>query len=108
MAEDQETQNKAAQFSQEVALQATRRLKARKAGKNVWFGFGMFGLIGWSVVVPTLLGAMLGIWLDGRYPGTHSWTVTLLIVGLFIGCGSAAHWVNKESREMLEEEAKDE
>jgi len=108
MAEDQETQNKTAQFAQEVALQANRRLKAQKAGKNVWFGFGMFGLIGWSVVVPTLLGAMLGIWLDGHHPGTHSWTLTLLIVGLFTGCGSAAHWVNKESREMLEEEPKDE
>jgi len=92
-------------FSEQVAAQATRKLKARVAtGRNVWFGFGMFGLIGWSVAIPTLLGAMLGIWLDGRYPGTHSWTLALLVAGLFVGCGSAAHWVSKESKEMLEEE----
>ena len=96
-------------FSQQVAAQATRKLKAqRKAGRNVWFGFGMFGLIGWSVAIPTLLGAMLGVWLDGRYPGTHSWTLSLLIVGLFMGCASAAHWVAKENKEMLEEEEKNE
>ena len=37
---------------------------------GVWFGLGMMGLIGWSVVVPTLLGAALGIWLDKRHPGS--------------------------------------
>ena len=42
----------------------------------------MMGLIGWSVVVPTLLGAALGIWLDERHPGAHSWTLALLVAGL--------------------------
>ena len=42
----------------------------------------MSGLIGWSVAVPTLLGAMLGLWLDRRHPGAHSWTLMLLVVGL--------------------------
>jgi len=32
----------------------------------------MMGLIGWSVVVPTLLGAAFGIWLDNRHPGDYS------------------------------------
>ena len=45
----------------------------------------MMGLIGWSVVVPTLLGAALGIWLDNRHPGTHSWTLMLLVIGLAYG-----------------------
>ena len=42
----------------------------------------MMGLIGWSVVVPTLLGAALGIWLDKHHPGKHSWTLALLVAGL--------------------------
>ena len=58
----------------------------------------MMGLIGWSVVVPTLLGAALGLWLDMRYPGTHSWTLALLVAGLVIGCLNAWHWVAKETR----------
>ena len=70
-------------FSRQVGAKAARKLKARrKSTQGVWFGLGMMGLIGWSVVVPTLLGAALGIWLDKHYPGTHSWTLTLLVVGL--------------------------
>ena len=57
-------------FSREVGAKAARKLKAqRKSTQGVWFGLGMMGLIGWSVVVPTLLGAALGIWLDKRHPG---------------------------------------
>jgi ATP synthase protein I len=41
------------------------------------------------VVVPTLLGTALGIWLDNHNPGTHSWTLMLLVIGLVIGCLNA-------------------
>ena len=64
----------------------------------------MMGLIGWSVAIPALAGTALGIWLDGHHPGSHSWTLTLLIVGLAIGCFNAWHWVDKEDKEMREEQ----
>lgn len=97
-------------LSKEVGAKATRKLRARRhVTRTVWFGLGMMGLIGWSVVVPTLLGAALGLWLDRRYPGGRSWTLALLVVGLVIGCLNAWHWVTKEDREMREEqEDKDE
>lgn len=67
--------------------------------------FGMMGLIGWSAaVVPTLIGAALGIWLDRRHPGSHSWTLALLVAGLAIGCFNAWHWVAREDREMRKEQ----
>lgn len=92
-------------FSREVGAKAARKLKARRnATPGVWFGLGMMGLIGWSVVVPTLLGAALGIWLDNRYPGSHSWTLTLLVIGLALGCLNAWHWVGKEDKEMREQQ----
>ncbi|MBU0664687.1 MAG: AtpZ/AtpI family protein [Proteobacteria bacterium] len=95
-------------LSREVGLQATRKLKARRnPTPGVWFGLGMMGLIGWSVVVPTLLGAALGIWLDNRYPGGRSWTLALLAVGLALGCFNAWHWVAKEDKAMREEEKDD-
>ena len=91
-------------FSTEIGAKAARKLRARSSTQGVWFGLGMMGLIGWSVVVPTLLGAALGIWLDKRHPGSHSWTLTLLLIGLVIGCLNAWHWVDKEDKEMREEQ----
>ena len=96
-------------FSREIGSKAARKLKARRNSKQgVWFGLGMMGLIGWSVVVPTLLGAALGIWLDNRHPGKHSWTLALLVAGLVIGCLNAWRWVSKEDEEMGEEHDNDE
>jgi ATP synthase protein I len=92
-------------FAEQVGTKAARKLKARRhSAQGVWFGLGMMGLIGWSVTVPTLLGAALGIWLDNHHPGRHSWTLTLLIIGLVIGCLNAWHWVAKEDKEMREEQ----
>ena len=87
----------------EIEAQAERKLKARRSKQGVWFGLGMMGLVGWSVVVPTLLGAALGNWLDGHYAGGHSWTLALLMAGLVIGCLNAWHWVTKEDQEMKDE-----
>ncbi|MGA2881864.1 MAG: AtpZ/AtpI family protein [Bryobacteraceae bacterium] len=96
-------------FSREVGVKAARKLKARRnPTQGVWLGLGMMGLIGWSVVVPTLLGAALGIWLDNRHPGKHSWTLALLVAGLVIGCLNAWRWVSKEDEEMGEEHDNDE
>ena len=92
-------------FSRQIGAKATRKLKAqRNVSQGVWFGLGMMGLIGWSVVVPTLLGAALGIWLDNRHPGSHSWTLMLLVMGLCLGCFNAWHWVAKEDKAMREEQ----
>ena len=81
-----------------------RKLKAQRgATKSIWFGLGMSGLIGWSVTVPTLIGAALGIWVDKHYPSTFSWTLMLLLIGLIIGCFNAWHWVDSEYKEMQED-----
>jgi ATP synthase protein I len=92
-------------LSQAVGEKAARKLRAqRHVRQTVWFGLGMMGLIGWSVAIPTLIGAILGLWLDRRYPGGRSWTLALLIVGLAIGCLNAWHWVTKEDKAMREEQ----
>ena len=92
----------------QVGAKAARKLKARRnATPGVWFGLGMMGLVGWSVAVPTLLGAALGIWLDKHQPGAHSWTLALLVAGLAIGCINAWHWVAKEDKAMRDEQDND-
>ena len=92
-------------LSREVGGKAALKLKAqRDAVPGVWFGLGMMGLVGWSVAIPTLLGAALGVWLDKHYPGSHSWTLMLLIIGLAIGCLNAWHWVAREDKAMRDEQ----
>jgi ATP synthase protein I len=91
-------------FAGQVGAKAGRKLKARRnTTQGIWFGLGMMGLIGWSVAIPTLLGAMLGLWLDRRFPGGRSWTLALLVAGLSIGCLNAWFWVSKEDKAMRDE-----
>ena len=91
-------------FSREVGAKATRKLKAQRNPPHVFSGLGMMGLIGWSVVVPTLLGAAAGVWLDKWHAGGHSWTLALLVAGLVIGCLNAWHWVAKEDQAIRDEQ----
>ncbi len=101
------TQNRSEQndLSRVVGVKETRKLKEkRKSKQSMWFGLGMFGLVGWSVAIPTLLGTILGIWLDKRFPGKQSWTLTLLLIGLIIGCIMAWHWLSKEHNEIHKDE----
>jgi ATP synthase protein I len=86
-------------FGERIGRQEARKIQAQRTkSRSVWFGFAMFGLIGWSVAVPTLLGIALGVWIDKRYPSTHSWTLMLLVIGLIIGCLNAWYWVKKEQQ----------
>lgn len=83
-----------------IARKAARKEAAEKRGqgRGVWFGLGMFGLVGWAVAVPTLLGIALGVWLDHSVASDFSWTLALLLGGVALGCLNAWWWVSKESR----------
>ena len=52
------------------------------------------GVLGWIIVVPTLIGLFCGRWLDGTFGTRLFWTGPLLMVGLGLGCWSAWKWVN--------------
>lgn len=91
-------------LEERIGAQERRKVRSRRQRTNgTWLGFATFGLIGWSVAVPTLLGIALGVWLDRRHPGQISWTLTLLGVGIFLGCLNAWHWVSREQRSLREE-----
>ena len=107
MSENTGDKKKKKGFLEEVESKERQMLDARDEEKrSEWRGFGTFGMVGWSVAVPTLLGAILGMWLDRRYPQTFSWTLTLLIAGLFTGCALAWQWIDKENKSMHEHKKK--
>lgn len=87
------------ELQREVDAKQARKLAARSEGEySAWFGLGMFGLVGWSVAVPTLIGVAIGLWIDERWPSRFSWTLMLLVMGAAIGCANAWWWMQKEGQ----------
>lgn len=83
-----------------IAQKARLKKEALKRhDENVWYGLSMFGLVGWAVAVPTLLGVALGLWLDMHTSAEFSWTLSLLFLGVFLGGLNAWYWVRRESRD---------
>jgi len=99
--EDRLTQEHEA-LGREIERREQRKLRSRSEPRTPWLGLRMFGMVGWSVTVPTLLGLAAGVYLDGRAAagpgpgGGPSWTLTLLIVGVVAGCLNAWFWVARE------------
>jgi len=91
-------------FGNVVRKKESRKMYAQKKDqRSIWLGLGTFGIIGWSIVIPMLLGLLLGIWLDKHYPFVYSWTLTLMFLSLAIGCFNAWHWINKENKQIQKE-----
>ena len=85
-------------FRQQIRQKVTRKRQAREEEeRGVWFWMGTFGLVGWSVSIPTLIGIAIGAWIDRRWPSQYSWTLMLLFVGVAIGCWNAWYWIREES-----------
>lgn len=93
-------------FSRMIGAKEKRKEWARRNYRSTWLGFSVFGLVGWSVAIPTLLGVALGVWLDSHHPSRYSWTLMLLIGGLGIGCLNAWHWVSREHEQIRREQEK--
>lgn len=81
----------------DIAGQA-RRMKSKREhpGPSPLRGIGTFGMVGWSIVVPTVGGAFLGLWLDRVAAQAFSWTLALILAGVVVGGFIAAAWINKE------------
>ena len=85
------------ELSDQVAKKEQRKMKSRReANRGIWFGLGMFGVVGWSIALPTLAAIAFGIWLDKTWPGHISYTLTCLFVGVVIGCWIAWYWIKRE------------
>jgi len=93
----------------EIDSRERRKLRSRSEPKNPSVGLRMFGMVGWSVAMPTMIGLALGRFIDGRTGGPGaggpSWTLTMLVVGVVAGCLNAWFWVAREGR--LDKESND-
>ena len=89
-------------LAERIGAEAERKIARRRTQKrSAWRGLAFFGLVGWTIAIPTLAGAALGFWLDGDASTNHLWTLTLMIAGLTIGCASA--WASINAAEQDDE-----
>lgn len=94
----QERQPQRDQLKRTISSKEQRKIRARLEGdRSAWFGLGMFGLVGWSIVVPALIGIAFGAWLDMKWPSQFSWKITFLFVGVIMGFVNAYWWMNREN-----------
>lgn len=69
-----------------VQAQAGRIRKAEKERRTLLANTVYLGTLGVILVLPIVIGAYLGNWLDNRMKGySFSWTVTLIVLGVFVG-----------------------
>ena len=98
-AEPSDPRRKRKELEAKIAAKQQRKIEARREGdRSAWFGLGMFGLVGWSVALPSLIGIAIGLWIDDHWPSRFSWTLMLLVLGVCVGCLNAWWWVERESR----------
>lgn len=101
MSSDQSDNDEEERIVETIRRKAEKKKQARKRkarSEGIWFGLGLYGLVGWSVSVPTLAGLSAGIWLDRVSDGGFSWTLTLLAVGVAAGCLNAWYWISHERK----------
>lgn len=85
------------QFYREVERQEERSRIAREEGdRTIRHGFSSFGVVGWSIVVPTLLGIVVGAWLDSRADGGIRFTLSFMAFGLIVGIVNVWKWLHRE------------
>lgn len=69
-----------------VQTQAGRIRKAEREKRTLLANTIYLGTLGLIFVLPVIAGAYLGSWLDSRIKGySFSWTVTLIVLGVFVG-----------------------
>jgi ATP synthase protein I len=73
-------------------LERWRREGERSIGQNL----AMIGVLGWTIVTPTLIGIFVGRWLDRTFGSGIFWTLGLLVAGLALGCSLVWKRIHRE------------
>ncbi|MBV5265836.1 AtpZ/AtpI family protein [Pinisolibacter aquiterrae] len=56
---------------------------------------GQIGILGWTIVVPTLIGVAVGRWLDRTFATGVFFSAPLIMIGAAFGMWSAWKWMHR-------------
>lgn len=95
-------------LARRLSVRASRHLMNKNKEKvDTRLGVAFLGAIGWHLPVPTVLGILIGRWLDKKFPYEDiSWTINFLILGLGLGLYNTWKWLKREGIEHAEQEQK--
>ena len=69
-----------------VDLREKRREQWEQEGERpLWKNLSMIGALGWLIVVPTLIGVLLGRWLDKSFDTGILFSGALIFLGIIFG-----------------------
>ncbi|MDY0274148.1 MAG: F0F1 ATP synthase subunit [Desulfomicrobium sp.] len=86
-----------------IRRRARQLKRGRRSRYSPLHGLGAFGVIGWSVTLPAVGGALLGLWLNRVVPRDFSWAIALMLGGLVLGMVFAVQWIAGENRAVQQE-----
>lgn len=101
---DKEKLSAEEELLKKIKRDSAKKMKAKEEGSEIMFGLGLFGIVGWSIAIPTVLGIALGVFLDKRFTQSFSWTITLLFAGVILGSFNAWRWIKERSEGEEDEE----
>lgn len=81
----------------QVARRAADRAAAGASNPEPSLGarLGQIGLLGWTIVVPTLLAVLVGRWLDHMFASGVFFSAPLIMIGAAFGFWSAWKWMHR-------------
>ena len=73
-------------LEKQVKLTVSKMDKAKKEKSTLLAQTIYLGTLGFVFILPIILGAYLGVWLDGKLKGfSVAWTLNLIILGVIVG-----------------------
>lgn len=71
--------------------------KAKKNRQTILAQTVYLGTLGVIFILPVIMGAYLGVWLDNKMKDVFSisWTVSLIIVGVFVGAINVYYFIKE-------------
>lgn len=80
-----------------VRLREQRARRWEEEGERpLWMNLSMVGALGWLIVMPTLLGVLIGRWLDETFETGILFTGAMIFLGVCLGGSLAWRRINRE------------
>lgn len=84
------------ELKQRVSKQVARMQQADKDRPTLLAQTAYLGMLGLLLVVPVIVGAYLGRWLDGLVEGySMRWTLSLIIAGVAVGAFNVYRFIKE-------------